>query len=1426
MTVIDRKFLHKEYPQVRVRQTVPIDIKGVGKGREQSEEFATVTMYVPGFKGDKAVLGAITREFHIVEDLGCNALIGNDVLAPEGFVVDPGRRRATIRSCDNMVLPLKVLKRPQVIEHRFVRTARATVVPPHSKRLVPVRVNLPEGTDYRFNPYFTRSSAHLAVSGIFPEAVIDSKTTAVAYYNNSERSIKIPANARIGEVIEWDYNDRATPEEEKTVDCFFSVARVLPTMAFALHTGLTAFRYSTPTPSDVNDNEAAPFSSEQTSCFHVAPDELSTEPNLYDTLHGTSADAFSLLPPLDERQGDPSKFGAGAIHLNETDDITAAQIKGLKQVLGDYPSLWEDRIGRVVEPEKDWLQIPLKDGAVIQSKGPYRVSKRDQGIIDDTFDRARKDGRMAQGEGVIPVGWPVFVVWANGKGRPVVDLRGLNANVVQDAYPLPLQAEIFNLLRGMSFISVFDLQKAFYQRQVAKKDRWKLAVVTHRGQEIFNVAPMGYCGSPSHMQKFMDKILAPHKEYARCYIDDVVIFSKNYEQHIIHLRRVLNCLSAAGMTLSPDKCYVGFHSVQLLGRMVDRYGLSTVQEKTAAIAQIPFPNTLRDLEQFLGIANYYRDFIARFSAIVDALQSLKTRLLRGCPRQGKLRDAYTRSKRIINPSDIERASFQAAKDILCSDRVLYHLDPDLPLLYYVDSSHEWGFAIAVHQVPRDVMREYGLALEDIVNGNYDRKLERPIMYLSRKLNRYEMNYWSTELEIAGIVWAVQKTRHFIEGNKHIKFYTDHKPAEDVFVSTQLRTTASARQNLRLTRASQFLSQYPNVKIIYRPGKDHVNADVLSRLSRLRSDAEIHEEETMTEGIYGFKVRAQVATYVASTTVVGISPDLLDRLVTGYRKDPHFATIYKAIHERMLKKGFTINEEIPPAKILPSDIFEKLDRLAPEDVEYVGFQGRACHGRLLLYIKDSVDGHPRLCIPSNCHEEFLRSAHEGSTHAGYERVYKRLRPNYYMKNLSTLVRRYTQSCPQCQRNNPVRHKPHGQLQPLEVPAGPCETVTLDLVVKLPVCKSRGIDYDSLMTITDKLTKMVTVFPGREDWPAHEWASAFFEHYYRRWGVPCRIISDRGKVFMSEFWTAVFRICRADLLVSTSYHPQTDGQSERTNQTVEIALRHLCSPSKDDWVHHLPEMEFTMNNLANASTGKSPVQLLMGMDLRTPLDWASLHPERPDVTEWVTNREKYRREATDALAFARTKMAIYYDAKHKPGDKAYITLAKGIEPGYRIPTPSSKLSERRVGPFPIIRAVGRLAYELQLPSTWTIHPVISVAHLEPHKPDPFNRESDPPPPEIVRDDDDDDEGHPEYEVEAILAKRYNKRKRRDEWRVKWKGYGPEQNTWEPQDHLQNALTRLEQFENKGNPVNFVTTLFQPPVASPVRLPYYKTNLISRR
>jgi hypothetical protein len=938
-----------------------------------------------------------------------------------------------------------------------VSTSKNTVVKAHTSRKVPIKVKgtLPPNCDFRFTAHYNSSTAYLALHGLFPEAVIDHDTNSVIYDNNSDTAIRIRKNEKIGTVSDWNLNDRASRASQDVVDVMFGCSKIVPSVSTCFKFGLCALQC------------AQLFLTSQTlgTEFSPSPDTMLANP---------STSIYSLLPPLDPIQRADSKLGAAAVNVNTKDNITSGQVKALRDVLEKFPTLWENKIGRVVEPEEDWLEIPFKPGAVIESKGRYRVSKRDEAVIDEVFDSARKDGRLLPSEGTNPAGWPVFVVWSKGRGRPVIDLRGLNAMVIPDAYPLPRQDNVIAKVLGKLWIALFDLQKAFYQRNVKWKDRWKLTVITHRGQEIFGVAPMGYIGSPAYMQKYMDKLLEIHKEYTKCFVDDTAVYSDDFESHLKHIAAVLTSMEQAGMTLSPEKCFVGYHSIDLLGHHVDRFGLSTLDKKVEAISKLEFPRSLRELDYFLGLTGWYRHFVARYAALVDPLQKLKTKLFKKAPRKGRERDSFSRSTKIIDPSVLEKAAFQEIKSALCDCKlIIIHPDPKLPLIFHVDSSAENGFASAVHQVPQQNMAN--MSVDDVLNGNYDCKLEKPVLYLSRTLSKHEHNYWPTELEIAGIVWSVQKTRHLIEGTNHVKICTDHKSAEDVLTSTTLKTSSAVRQNLRLIRASQFLSQYPHVRIIFRLGKDMVNADAISRLHRIQEDI------APAEDIYGFVV-----------TVVGISTNVLKDIADGYTKDRQLAPIYT----QLLKKSqhHDVPDDANSDAIVPmADIHNT--PLSDETITYQGFHAKHCHGYLLMFMTDLVDEHHRLCILQSCHQNFFDAVHDQATHDGYHKCYQRLRPNYYIPNMSRLLKRYISECPTCAVNSASHHKPHSELKPIKSSL-PFEFISVDFVVKLPESSFNGNIYDSFMSCTDLATKMVTLIPGRETHSAEDWARAFFYTYCRR------------------------------------------------------------------------------------------------------------------------------------------------------------------------------------------------------------------------------------------------------------------------------------------------------------------------------------------
>ena len=290
----------------------------------------------------------------------------------------------------------------------------------------------------------------------------------------------------------------------------------------------------------------------------------------------------------------------------------------------------------------------------------------------------------------------------------------------------------------------------------------------------------------------------------------------------------------------------------------------------------------------------------------------------------------------------------------------------------------------------------------------------------------------------------------------------------------------------------------------------------------------------------------------------------------------------------------------------------------------------------------------------------------------------------------------------------------------------------------------------------------------------------------------MISDQDKKFLSKLWQALFSLLKVTSYFSTAYHPQADGQSERTNQTVEIMIQHISQADPSvEWESSLPMIQYRLNGSKNSSTNETPHHLMYGMNLRRP--W--------ELMKQVFDRNFaccYDAEISQSLA--NVIMKHYYDRHHQPkyfaaGDRVYLRLYTG----YNIPAnfaKNKKLGQRYAGPFTVLEKVGRLAYHLELPSHWNIHNVINIAFLEPapKDDDPFARTQ--PPPDAVHDErfpDDDDR----YDIDKVLAKRTRRvgRTRRlfTEYLVRWKGFDESHDEWKRLEDLEGAKELVEEFEN---------------------------------
>ncbi|KAJ9563463.1 hypothetical protein OSB04_008623 [Centaurea solstitialis] len=862
-------------------------------------------------------------------------------------------------------------------------------------------------------------------------------------------------------------------------------------------------------------------------------------------------------------------------------------------VVSEYLDVFPDDLPGVPPERQVEFRIDLVPGAAPIAKAPYRLASPEMQELSKQLEELLDKGFIRPSTS--PWGAPIlFVKKKDGSMRMCIDYRELNKLTVKNRYPLPRIDDLFDQLQGAAWFSKIDLRSGYHQLKVREEDVHKTAFRTRYGHFEFIVMPFGLTNAPAAFMDLMNRVCRPMLDRSVIvFIDDILIYSKSKEEHVEHLREVLEVLRKEKLYAKFSKCDFWLQEVQFLGHLVNREGIKVDPAKVEAVMKWETPKTPTEVRSFLGLAGYYRRFIQDFSKIAVPL----TRLTR-------------KSERFVW-GDEQEAAFDTLRRKLCEAPVLTLPEGVEDLTVYCDASY------------------HGLGCVLMQRG-------RVIAYASRQLKTHEVNYPTHDLELAAVVFALKLWRHYLYG-VHCTIFTDHKSLRYFMEQQNL--------NMRQRRWLEVVKDY-DCEILYHPGKANVVADALSRKGSM------------------LLLRVPCMRLTVSTSLIEL---IRQSQVEAIKADNQ---------KRERIKG-------------------QVDQLAADS-----------RGLLTRY--------GRVWVPASCEarQTLLDEAHKSkfSIHPGATKMYRDLRTDYWWPGMKRDVAKYVEKCLTCLRVKAEHQKPHGKLQPLEIPEWKWEHVTMDLVTGLPRTVRK---HDAIWVVVDRLTKSAHFIAIREASSSEVLADVYVREIVARHGVPVTVISDRDVRFTSLFWSKFHEELGTKLQFSTAFHPQTDGQSERTIRTLEDMLRACVLDFGGSWESHLPLVEFSYNNSFHASIGMPPYEMLYGRRCRTPICWGEIGQRELGSTEIVQRTTESIQQIRERLKAAQSRQKSYADKRRSDlefcvGDKVLLKVSpwKGVIRFRK----RGKLGPRFIGPFEIVARIGKVAYRLELPPELSqIHDTFHVSQL---------------------------------------------------------------------------------------------------------------------
>ena len=849
---------------------------------------------------------------------------------------------------------------------------------------------------------------------------------------------------------------------------------------------------------------------------------------------------------------------------------------------------------------------------------PYQLSFELQKEVERQV-QAMLDAKIIRKSNGSPWAAPVFLVAKkNGEKRFCIDYRQLNKQTVRDSWPLPNIQDILKKVGSAKYFSLMDVRQGYFHLPIREGDKYKTAFITHSGQYELNRLGFGLMNAPPAYQRTLQTIFEGIPNVV-IYIDDILIFSETLEDHLNQLQMIFARAQAHNLKLSMNKCHFFQQQVPFLGHILEHNTVSPDPTYIHKVLNVQTPKTFKQLERFLGLVQWLAKFIPNLSTYAQPLHHLK----KGISYQKSVNTQTGNTRKRVNTQWVwtqkEQTAFENLKQLVQNTSYLRIPTHDKPFTLYCDASQ---YAIGA------------VLLQEDEAGNL-----QPCEFISRQLTDTQQQWSAVQLELYAIVHAVTTWRHYLL-LRHFDLFTDHRNLTSLFELKQQTTNI----NRRVQRWAIVLSEY-TFTCKHVPGHINSCADFLSRETDLNRAMETDDTMSSKHVIAQLEVLSNykdipntqnevLVTTRSQTRKQNNQPSQRVDYTQFYVDQPLHQTSNNNDESKQnessnvtdpkslielafdfLKPPFKYNDFTKPERIKRAqEIDNETDDIAtllvtqPHTNKYILLRNKISPSLKKLLPKMRLDTNGILCyeyrvfLPQQLRHAIINffHTHTMATHFSAQRTFEKIKETYYWPNMEDEINDFVRACSVCQQYR-IGHNPNSAPMFTFQTFRPYEIVHIDIVGPMPVATD-GSTY--ILTIMDRFSSYVVAVPI-PDKSAKTVAVNLFNNWICKHGAMQSILSDRGTEFRGEVHKYITEHFNIKHVLTTHYHPQTNGKLERWHRYLKDRLNAAVTERELDWEDNimwptiLPSIAASYNMTATKSTKISPHELIFGDKFYLPI-----------------------------------------------------------------------------------------------------------------------------------------------------------------------------------------------------------------------------------